>query len=126
MLERFGQRGFLRKTYLPGNQHIPYQGRFEDVFPLPQLGDVSFRKGSPSMGSVKKPKEVGQLGLNLHSLTLHVDRPETKNPRVEVWGWCAFSFGFRVSSGWCHMYCILIILYDLLFIIWEEMSVLWI
>ena len=33
---------------------------------------------------------MGQLGLNLHSLTLHVDRPETKNPRVEVWGWCVF------------------------------------
>ena len=32
----------------------------------------------------RSSKEVGQLGLNLHSLTLHVDRPETKNPRVEV------------------------------------------
>ena len=52
----------------------------------------------PRWVPLKNPKEVGQLGLNLHSLTLHVDRPETKNPRVEVWGWCVF-FGVFLRVG---------------------------
>jgi len=48
----------------------------------PYAGDMVL--GVKWMPENSKKPEVGQLGLNLHSLTLHVDRPETKNPRVEV------------------------------------------
>ncbi len=30
-----------KKVYPPGNEHIPYQGAFEDEFPFPQVGYVS-------------------------------------------------------------------------------------
>lgn len=49
----------------------------------PYLGDmvldIKWMPESPS-----RP-EVGQLGINLQSLTLNLDAPETKNPRVAVY-----------------------------------------
>ena len=42
-----GQKIF--PVYPPGNQHIPYQGTFEDDFHLPILGYVSFLEGGTAL-----------------------------------------------------------------------------